>query len=193
MVKKTEVPVDDYKRNVWKRSIILCWIFLAISVVIKFIDWDFFNIESDNARFIRVCSWIDKHIVAQKILQFVVYCVGNYLFVFTLVQYRASKKDIFILFAFFCVMFASKFIGMYIAMIVEIAGLCIIGLHYCIPIISFKRMSTLFLYAIICVFQILSMFIKNITGYILPSYTLIGLIYTIDYYIMLALLMLYRN
>lgn len=193
MVKKTEVPVDDYKRNVWKRSIILCWIFLAISVVIKFIYWDFFNIESENARFIRLCDWIDKHIVALLSIQCVVYLIGNFLFVFALCGYRAKRSDIILLACCFIIMFASKMIGTTIGMVVEIVGLCLIGLKYCIPILSFKRASTLAFYALICVFQIISMFIKNITGYVLPDYSLIGLIYTIDYYIMLALLMLYRN
>ena len=193
MVKKTEVPVDDYKRNVWKRSIILCWIFLAVSVVIKFIDWDFFNIESDNDRFIRLCAWVDSHIIALVLLQWIVYLVGNFLFIFALAGYRAKKTDLLILFCCFTGMFAAKIVGTYIGMAVEIVGLCLIGLKYCVPIISFKRASTLSFYALICVFQIVSMFIKNIAGYVLPDYSLIGLIYTIDYYIMLSLLMLYRN
>ena len=193
MVKKTEVPVDDYKRNVWKRSIILCWIFLAISVVIKFIDWDFFNIESDNARFIRVCDWIDKHIVAQKILQFVVYCVGNYLLVFTICGYKNKKGELLWMLFAFASMFCIKFISTAVAVITDFLGVILIAKYFCIPVISFNKKSSLLVCVISVIFQLLCMFIKNISCWILPDYTLIGLIFMIDYYIMLTLLMLYLN
>ena len=193
MVKKTEVPVDDYKRNVWKRSIILCWIFLAISVVVKFIDWDFFNIESDNDRFIRLCAWIDSHIVAQRILQYIIYCFGNLLLLFAICGYKHKSKDIPLILVIFSAMVCVKFLSTSVAVFTDFIGIIAISCYYCVPIRSFKRKSSLVVCIVSVIFQLVCLFIKNISGIFLPDYTLIGLIFLIDYYIMLVLLMLYLN
>lgn len=184
----------DTTREVLKRMIILCWVILAVCFVVKIFGGNFFNIVVNNERFISICNFIEN--------TFLYYVVGflfyyaNGLFILLAMKRELTLTDKELLFyslftiILFAIQYAFKYIGfLEISIIITIIR-CII-----IPILVFKvKIKDVIVINIFdIVFQLTSSFVKNIdiTNTIYET-AIVGLIFLIDYYIMILLLYLYR-
>ena len=59
------VTTKDKYNRVIKRSIILCWIALAICFIVKILGGNFFEIVVHNDRFTAVCEFCQKSFIQQ--------------------------------------------------------------------------------------------------------------------------------
>lgn len=184
----------DTTREVLKRMIILCWVILAVCFVVKIFGGKFFNIVVNNERFISVCNYIE-YTFWYYIVGFVFY-YANGLFILLAMKRELTLIDKELLFyslftiILFAIQYAFKYIGfLEISIIITIIR-CII-----IPILVFKvKIKDVIVINIFdIVFQLTSSFVKNIdiTNTIYET-AMVGLIFLIDYYIMILLLYLYR-
>ena len=171
-----------------KRSIILCWVALALCFLVKICGGNFFAIAVENERFIAVCEYIDSHFWLSVLVRFINYSFMSYLYYCAVLkQLTLTKAQTLILIPLFVVLFAIKIINVLIGNILETLAVVII------PIIWHTKWYKAMLYYLLYnVFGIISTFVKSIGNYYLPEYSLIGLIFSIDINLMIILFMLHR-
>ena len=175
----------------YKTLIISCWAVLLCCFVVKLLGGNFFEIAYDNAQFQWFCHFIEKNIL-KYIVSFIMYMVSAYIYLLAVVKNEISKtKKIIGVLLFSSLWVAKLFLYKYpvIAMILEFV--VIIG----IPILLNKKYWKM---AIIgCglnfLFQLISAITKNLTLSFIDNNTVTGIIFSIDYYIMIILFYLYRT
>lgn len=171
-----------------KRSIILCWVALALCFLVKICGGNFFAIAVENERFIAVCEYIDTHIVLSLIVRLLNSLLMPYLYYCGLFgQLKLDKKQSLVLMPVFVLTFCAKLINVLVGNIVETIAVLLIPLMW-----GIKWHKSLVCYLIYNLFGIISAFIKSIGNYYLPEYSLIGIIFSIDVYMMIVLFMLYN-
>ena len=191
---KTKITEYNYKQIVLKRAIISCWILLAICFFIKIFGGNFFNIVCRNENFIKICKFIDDNIYL--LTSFVFYMVTNciYLYSFT----KATKISTFIILISLPICFLMKYINMTMGIIFDILVIEIL-----LPVIFMLKekhkpkkivIKVLIAFMLINLFQVISMFVKNLGLFkVLYETSLVSIIYSIDYIIMLTLHLLYSK
>lgn len=177
-----------------KRVIIVCWVALAICFVIKLFGGNFFQIICENQTFIAVCEFCDNNWWASYIIGCLNTFVCEYLFVLSIC--RKSKFELWEL----IVVTATVIVGTAIKRLDAIVGFVFdIWQFIGMPLIFIRKelksrwWIILVANALLIVFQLASMFTKNIGFGIITSNNglVIGLIYSIDITIMLILYFLY--
>lgn len=187
---------ENYKEVALKRAIIMCWTLLIICFIIKIFGGNFFNIISNNERFIQLCKFINN--------TWIYYVVGyiNYIFtslIFTFAICSTTKlglKNILICIISLSICFILKMLNRYIGMIFDyIFYILIICNYFCRKQgYSFKNslIRTLIALILVNLFQLISLFIRDLgTFKIIEDNTLNQLIMNIDYIILLFLYMFY--
>lgn len=199
---KTKITEDNYKEVVFKRAIIICWVLLAICFVIKLFGGNYFAIACSNEKFIKVCEYIDSSALFY-VIQFIV-SIFSMMIVMSSIDPMASKAIIAIKSALCLVLWSIKHlqsigvlhINLYLIDIIDFVFI------YFVSMLLFKKgtnkrtryLKPLLFVVLIFIFTLISSVVKNIgLSGILPNYSLIGLIYMIDYYIMTVMLYLYEK
>lgn len=198
MKKNEPITKDNYKEIIIRRAIILCWVFLAICFVIKICGGNFFNIICKNELFIKVCNYIDSTFL-YYIVAFIFYFTTNIIFLHAISsQNKLGKFNIIIVsFCIIC-LFIIKSFNVLIGTILDI-----IIIEIVLPIIILKRqnlkwkqiiLQTMLAFVLINAFQLISLFVKNLGIFkIMLNNSLIQIIFSIDYIIMLILYLLYHR
>ena len=200
MKSKNKITEDNYQEIVLKRSIIICWILLAICLVIKLFGGNFFGIVCENENFIGFCNFIDQYQIS-AIFRFLSFMVSSIL-VMKIVNYESKTLNTiaytFLCFAYWC------FKHLIEVDIIQISTLLYniidsVSLYVLILIVINKHqpkwkifLKPLLAVIILLVFSFVSAFVKNIgINARITSSFLTGFIFMIDYYIMLILTYLY--
>ena len=190
-----KITEDNYREVVLKRSIILCWVLLAVCFVIKIFGGNFFAIVCTNEKFIKVCEFIDNSVL-YYLFSYISYIITSWLLV---VIVRENKKMITkgtLIYLICCSLYwCFKLLIQFniVKLPLVIYNILEYGVLYILLIIfSKKYIKSIFVIIAMVVFSILSVVTKNIgiTGTIANS-SLIAIIFMIDYYIMLVLCYLY--
>ena len=185
MDKDKVVTEDNYKQVVLKRMITLCWVLLGICFVVKIFGGNFFAFVGDSS----IVEYIAEHEWLLCIVQFVFYYIQSMLYFSIFIKH----KPIFISIVSI-ILFALKYlldiipIFLIISLILEIVALIFIPI-----IFKTKWYNAITMFLLLNVFQIVSMITKNIGLISFPYESVVGFVYMIDYYIMLALVLLYSN
>ena len=177
-----------------KRVIVVCWIALALCFGIKLFGGNLFEIMCENENFIKVCNYAETHFWLNYCLLCIYSFSSSYLFILAMCgKYTLKKWEL-------CVLVLTVLIGCLVKTFIEIGGLVFDIWHVIImPAIFTLKTPKRHIYIIpanlmLFVFQFVSMFVKNIKGFIIPSdEVLVGMIYSIDVIIMLALYYFYSN
>lgn len=107
------VTTKDKYNRVIKRSIILCWIALAICFIVKIFGGNFFEIATTNQQFIKLCNFIDNNCL--RLVQFInYYLISIIYFSATYRVIRLKLKDFLILSGSIVALFILKVINIYI-------------------------------------------------------------------------------
>lgn len=175
------------KKNIYKVLIESCWILLIFCFALKLLFGNLFAISVESQNFIAFCEWLDNHWL-KYIIATIVYVPSTYIFYLCLTKQKLFKDWWIILLLLPNSYFKDNiyYLGLGIDLFV--------GIVY--PIIKGKGKTwkyVLFGNVLIFGFQLISLLTKNIGFYIDNSSMLIGLIYQVDYYIMLVLYYLYIN
>lgn len=194
---KDKITEDNYKEVVLKRSIIICWVLLAICLVIKLFGGNFFGIMCESDNFISFCKFCDD--------SFVKYILYFLYFMFESVMLLAIlKPDIFkyklrvVLYVIFATLFwCFKILSELRIVVLPLwlsTPITLCYLFVLLSLISKKWWQSLIVIALDTVFISMATYTKNLcfAGYLTDSF-LITTIFMVDYYIMLILTHLYSK
>ncbi len=184
-----------------KRAIILCWIMLIVCFIIKLFGGNWFEIICNNEHFVYVCNYLDKHLIPNYAIAFVLYISSTYLVVCACcLTSKPNLKQFFLIIIVIFVVWATQFITMTVKSILEIIMFLLLPFFVSCLSIGFNNWKTalkgnwykgIIGYVLVLLFQLLSLITKNIGIKITDSSTLITFILMIDYYIMVMLYYLY--
>ena len=196
MGNKIKITEENYKEVVLKRSIIICWVLLAICFAIYIFGGEYFNIVCSNERFVSLCNRIDNSF-CYYIVAFIFYFTTTFLFYFAVTVYKKIEiKNLILLFISIMISFLSRCISLQVGQIVDFISYFIV----CIIVCKMSKVSNketairLFVgFVLNNTFQLISMVIKNLGSFnIIMSNSLIQIIFSIDYIILLVLYVLYN-
>lgn len=185
-------------KRVIKTAIIISWIVLAVCFIIKIIGGKWFNIATNNKTFMAVCGFIDNQIWARAILSFAVNLLIAVLINLAVLRQRMLNfKQTIVVIVCVIVAFSVSFVGNCIEnKIIDIVGFILSFLPLCIcpMILSKKPLRSILAIVLYAVFQAISIIVKGLSiTKINDENALVGLIFSIDVYIMLILYYLYAN
>lgn len=180
------------KARLLKRLIIVSWISLLICVVIKLAGFDVFNAICKNKRIISICNYVDNNLFIRSCIGSITSLIGLFLMYLSMLgKLNFNKKEWII---FVPTVICCSFIKFYtklelVADIVEcfILPMIFIGKKY------WRYINTLIVNLANIVFQLISMYIKDVRYRVFDDNTLISLTLLIDMYVMLLLYYLYIN
>lgn len=172
-----------------KEKILLyaCWAVLIAYFLIKMLGGNYFEIACENERFIAFCNWLDNSWF-KFVISIITYTTSMYMIYLCIVKKKILNDWWMIL-----VMLPASVIKYYnpiIGLVLDFIYIILIPL-----IISkgklWKRVivGNVLMFA----FQLISLITKNIGYYYDNSSMLVGLIYMIDYYLMIILYYLYTH
>ena len=192
---KVATNEENYKEVVLKRAIILCWILLFICFIIKIFGGNFFNIVCNNERFVKLCEFIDSTLI-YYLIAFIFYLPSTFIYYYTVSCVGNLNKRNSIIIILSCIIcFCIKWINHTIGMILEFISYFIITYIICKTNGKSNKESLLRIiigFILNNLFQIVSLFVKNLGLFkIMENNSLIQIIFSIDYYIMLILYLLY--
>lgn len=183
----------DHERYL-KRVIIVCWIALAICFGIKLFGGNLFEIMCENENFIKVCEYADNHFWARYLI-YCVQCFGS-LYFFTLAvmqEIKYTTKQLILV----CV---TVLLGTFIKLMNTNFGFVFdIWQGFIMPcLFTFKmpkkHWNVLIGNILLVVFQLISMFVKNISAVVVTNEgVLVTSIYIIDVILMILLYFAYMN
>ena len=186
-----KVLVD--KARLLRRVIIISWISLALCFVIKIFGGNFFEIMSDNPKYKALCEYADTHLWLDFFVSFIssMYCESLYL-LSIIQQYKFKKWQFLICLISVTLSSSIKIFSYSFGWIFDIwlfllLPICLLGKNYK------KYWHTIIAFLLTLSFQFISLIVKNIGDINIAETYFIGIIYSIDVYIMALLYYLYRN
>lgn len=178
------------KIKILKRIINVCWFSLILCVLIKLFGGNYFDIIAKNQTFVKVCDWLETNLIS-TIIMYGFYCLNITIIIAIISKIPIKNKIYLLLLPAIVGMCFIKGINPMIGYFIEL--LFIIAVPLFISKSSKKKtlIGFIFSYILINVFQITSLFIRNIGAHLIDSNFCVNLIFQIDYYIMLVLYYLY--
>lgn len=173
------------KKNIYKVLIESCWILLIFCFALKLLFGNLFAISVESQNFIAFCEWLDTHWL-KYIIATIVYVPSTYIFYLCLTKQKIFKDLWIIILLIFSSLIKWRF--EYIGVIIDL----FVGIFY--PLIKGKGKNWKWILIgniTIVLFQQVSLLTKNLGHHLESTSMLIGLVYSIDYYIMLVLYYLY--
>ena len=187
-----KVLVD--KARLLRRVIIISWISLALCFVIKIFGGNFFEIMCENPNYKALCEYADTHLWLKFTIGFVsaLYCQS--LYNLSIIQEYKYK-----LWQFFCTLFCvllNSIVRLFYngTWTLLLDFLLFAGLPMILLGKKYKRYyQILIAWVITFLLQVVSLLVKNIGLVNVGETYFVGLIYSMDIYIMCFLYYLYRN
>lgn len=185
-------------RKVLRTAIIICWVVLAVCFVIKIFGGRYFEIATNNETFKAVCDYVDNHLWLQYILSFITSLITAILLNLAVLRQKwLNAKQSIILLICVAISFTTIILRDYIqSQLLDIIAFAvsIVPLLICPMIFSKKPLRSIIAVALYLAFQGISIVVKGLSiSKINDDSALIGLIFSIDLYIMLILYYLYSN
>lgn len=183
-------------RKVLRTAIIICWVMLAVCFIIKIFGGKYFEITTNNETFKAVCEYVDNQVWCRAILSFAVNLLIAVLINLAVLRQKVLKwKQAIIVIICSIVAFSVSFVGTCIEnMIIDIIGfaLSFLPMLICPMILSKKPLRSILAVILYLAFQGISVIVKGLSiSQINNDSSLVGLIFSIDVYIMLILYYLY--
>ena len=190
---------DNYQYYVFRRAIHICWVVLAVCLIVKMFGGNYFCIVCDNARVVAFVTWIDKHFISKYLLGLLSSGIA-----YTFYYLAIMKKRFFNLRQ---AIFVYVLVAIFVALRLVFQWSKVISFlidaiqFFVIPMILCRRELLRWVipriivgFALITIFQAVSMLIKNLSlRCLISENTLVCAIYMIDVDIMLCLYYMYCN
>lgn len=185
--------LDKFKSfydNTYGMLITVSWVVLIICLIIKLLGGNWFELGTDNERFIAFCEYVDTNLVLKRILACSIYLLTTLPILCILLNERKLKPRSCAI--FIPLMICKSIISWYILAISYILDVVIIIL---LPLIlcKFKNWKVvIFGNLLVFAFQLLLIVVRNLSGGLNGYETFIQqAIIQVDYYIMILLFYLY--
>jgi hypothetical protein len=186
-----KVYVD--KARLLRRVIVISWATLALCFVVKIFGGNFFEIMCDNPNYKALCEYADTHFWLKYLIAIISSCICQTFYTLAILRkYKFNILQSIILYPSIMISCWVKLKGYSIGLFFDfwltlILPIIFLGRNYKKYISAFVGM------VLILAFQIVSLFVKNIGLVNVADSYFIGLIYSIDIYLMSILYYLYRN
>lgn len=192
---KNKITEENYKEVVLKRSIIICWVLLAICLVIKLFGGNFFGIVCTNDKFVKFCEYCDTSFIRYVI--YFAYFILESTVMLLIIEPRIKIFSKKFLYYFICVFIFWIIKVLYDIEIIKapvfISGLIsLMVLYVLLLIFSKKPLMSLLIILYQTILGIIASHIKSISllGTLSDS-ALFTFIFYIDYYIVFFLTLFY--
>ena len=174
----------------YKVLIIVCWAVYIACLIIKLCGGNRFEIATTNERFIAICDYIDNTLCLKAKICSIFYIISMYLIYLCLTKQKLLKDWWMLI-----ILLISSIINVLTNNTYVNLGLSLITMVV-IPLIKTK--GKLWIHIIIgvllvCLFQQISLWTRNIGWNLDNQSTLVSMIFQIDYYIMIIIYYLYVN
>ena len=172
--------------------IIVSWVVLIICLIIKLLGGNWFELGTDNERFIYFCDYVDNHQVLKMILACCIYLFTTLPILKILLDKRKLSPQYYAIFV--PLMICKSIVSWYSVAISYILDLLIIIL---LPLIlcKFKNWKrVIFANVLVFAFQCITLLFRNIgirIGFNIYNSFLTQAIYQVDYYLMILLFYLH--
>lgn len=176
-----------------KRVIIICWVALAICFCIKLFGGNLFEIMCENENFIAICNYADSHLWANYAISLIFCFLQLYFYGLAIVQRLKYKKcELIVLSLTVAIGTLVKILSFKFGFIFDIWQVIFM------PILFLGKnwrtyWKVLLANVLLMAFQLISMYVKNIDDIILGNSVLVGVIFSIDVFIMIMLYYAYAN
>ena len=194
---RVAITKGNYKENILKRAIIICWILLAICFIVKLCGGNFFAIACHNEKFISICNFVDNSLI-RYIIYFIFFMFESIMIYGIITGGILFKKKETIIYIILCVIYwCFKLIVDLKIINLDTMKMSLIGMVYLLLILEILTRKYWLVPAILIldiVLVSLCTYIKNISFYeSLSNSFLLDSIFMIDYYISLILSYLYSK
>lgn len=182
------------KERYLKRVIIVCWIALAICFGIKLFGGNLFEIMCNNENFIKVCEYADNNWWAFYLITLTYSYISNHFAILAMCKkWKFNKKELIIYSITALLSPAIKIFSATLGMIFDIWYVVIMPCIFTLKTPK-RHIRILIGNVLMVVFQMISMFVKNLSLEIVTDNGLIiGIIYCIDVTLMFILYYLHSN
>lgn len=177
-----------------KRVIIVCWIALAICFGIKLFGGNLFEIMCNNENFIKVCEYADNHFWADYVLSSFYCFVSTYFSTLAMCGlYKYNKSQLIVVICTVLLGTVIKYFSSFGGVIFDFWQMIIMPCVFTLKNTS-RHKFVLLGNGLIVLFQMASIYIKNIDYIIVTDYgLLVGIIYSLDVLLMIFIYYLYSN
>lgn len=183
-------------KDKYKTLITACWIVLICCFIVKLLGGNWFEIACNNDKFIAFCNLFKVGTIQYYILTGITSLVANSLVLMSMLKEKYSNNKLTLIICISLVIshivrcLIDKYLNLQI--LITIIDLFVyIGLPLIININKWKRIIIGF--ALMFIFQLISLVVKNLGIKNIDDNVLASLIFMIDYYIMLLLYYLYST
>ena len=182
------------KERYLKRVIVVCWIALAICFGIKLFGGNLFEIMCNNENFIKVCEYADNHFWARYLIYVLYSFAMQFFFILSMmgeIKYQRWKLILTIITV--CVNVLVKLTISSFGLIFDFWQVIIMPAIFMIKTPK-KHWNILIGNFLLIIFQMVSMFVKNINiGILTNEGVLVSTIFSIDVLLMILLYYGYSN
>ena len=182
------------KERYLKRVIIVCWIALAICFGIKLFGGNLFEIMCENENFIKVCEYADNHVWADFVLSSLYCFVSLYFLVLAMCgKYKYERWQLIVLIVTVLVGTIVKIYSNILGVVFDVWQGIIMPCLFTLKSPNRHKFVVLG-NGLLLVFQMVSIFVKDIDYIIVTDYGLLtGIIYSLDVLLMIFIYYLYSN
>lgn len=179
------------KKN-FKVLILTCWALLLICLVIKLFGGNWFELNSENTKFIQFCEFIDNNLWFKMILYSIIAVTTTYPVI--CIMHDKKKLTLKQTIIYSILLIIKSIINWYITWIIYLFDLIIMIL---LPLLfnKFKNWKrVIFVNILIVLLQFLCLIIRNLSfDFVFANSILEQLLIQIDYFIMVVLCYLYNS
>lgn len=179
----------EFNSNTYGMLIVVSWIVLIICMIIKLFGGNWFELGTENDKFIKFCEYVDNTMWLKMTLACLIYLISGYFIICIVLNEKVLKiKHILI---FFPLMIFKSLMNWYYPAISFPMDLLIL---FIIPLILTRNWKRpLITIILILLFQIISIIFRNISfNFNFDNTFLQQTIYQVDYYLMILLFYLYN-
>lgn len=178
------------KRNILRKTIILCWSALIICFGIKLLGGNYFEIFAKSEKFIELCNWVDGNFIGTMIM-YGFYCMNLYILIAIMSESEFKERKLLLTIPISVACCYIKGLSSTIGFILETLYMLIMSIAISK---NSKKITTIrfsISYILINVFQIISLCLRSIHPQLVDANFYVSLLFQVDYYIMLILYYLY--
>lgn len=188
-IKNMSIKFKEFFKTTYGMLITVSWIALIACLIMKIFGGEIFELWWDNEHFIKFCKYVDEHIALKMTVSTIIAVLTTYPIYCIMLNERKPKLRIVLILLVSLVL--KCIIGWYFPSIGFILDVSILLGLMTIFNKNFKR--NIICFGITCCFQVITIITRNLSFNFNETVTTIqGILYQIDYYLMILLFYLYN-
>ena len=191
-MKKIIEKFKSFYDDTYGKLITISWVLLALCLIIKLFGGNWFELNTENSKFIDFCLYVDNNMWLKMILACINYLLSGYISLCVILNVK--KFNLKHALIFFPIMICKSIIGWYNSIIAFVIDIIILLVITTLCNKNLKRSIICFIF--INAFMIITLLIRNVSfgfgKFNFNNSFVFQMLYQVDYYIMLILFYLYN-